>query len=94
MTKQIDTTKAEKVAGFFKTYLLPAFIAVAVAYGTFVAMDIKLNNTITSLTSLQSVVYANEQASGVEHNELLQRIASMEAQVNYIYDWVKELRSN
>jgi hypothetical protein len=91
MEKQLTTL--QKIAGVLKNWILPIIASAAVAYGTYVTMDLKLNNAILGLSSLQTTVYANEKDSDDEHTELLQRVSSMEAQIKYIYEWVKESRA-
>lgn len=84
--------KARNVADIIKEYIIPIIVALVVAGGTYATLNIKLDTAIKDLTRLQSEVYANEEQGVEEHGELLQRIAGMEAKVDYIYEWVKELR--
>ena len=90
MEKQLTTL--QKIANLIRNWILPIVASAAVAYGTYITMDMKLNNAILGLSSLQTTVYANEKEGVSEHAALLQEVASMKAQISYIYDWVKELR--
>jgi len=89
MTK-FETKKP--IAEIIKEYIIPIIVALVVAGGTYASINMKLDNAVKDLTELKTEVFARENEGEVEHNELLQRIAGMEAKVDYIYDWVKELR--
>ncbi len=89
MTK-FETKKP--IAEIIKEYIIPIIVALVVAGGTYASINIKLDSAVRELAELKVEVFANENQEDNEHNELLQRIAGMEAKVDYIYDWVKELR--
>lgn len=89
----LNIEKTRTIADIIKEYIIPIIVALIVAGGTYTSINMKLSNAIDDIRDLKSEVYANEQEGDTEHNELLQRIAGMEAKVDYIYDWVKELRN-
>ena len=89
MTK-FETKKP--IAEIIKEYIIPIIVALVVAGGTYASINMKLDNAVKDLTELKTEVFAHENEGELEHGELLQRIAGMEAKVDYIYDWVKELR--
>lgn len=89
MTK-FETKKP--IAEIIKEYIIPIIVALVVAGGTYASINMKLDNAVRDLAELKTEVFAHESEGETEHNELLQRIAGMEAKVDYIYEWVKELR--
>lgn len=86
--------KARNIADIIKEYIIPIVVALVVVGITYASLNIKLDTAVRDLSSLKAEVYAGEEEGNKEHDVLLQRIASMEAKVNYIYDWVKELRQD
>ena len=92
--KNTNIKSMRTVADIIKEYVIPIVVALIVAGSTYASMNFKLDNAIKEITDLKAEVYANEQTGDGEHNELLQRIAGMEAKVDYIYEWVKDLRAN
>lgn len=90
---KLNIQKARTIADIIKEYIIPIIVALVVAGGTYASINMKLDNALKDISTLKTEVYANEEDGNTEHNELLQRISGIEAKVDYIYDWVKELRN-
>lgn len=92
ITEQIK--KARTFADIMKEYIIPAMVSFAIAVSAYTTTRVTIETLAKDVASLKTEVYANEERGNEEHSELLERIAGMEAKVDYIYDWVKELRGN
>jgi flagellar capping protein FliD len=85
--------QVKKIGEILKEYIIPALISFAIAVSTYTAMRITIETIAVDLANLETKVSANEEKSNTQYNELIQRIAGMEAKIDYIYEWVTELRS-
>lgn len=70
----------------------PIVFTLLTAGATYGLLTSKLDNVISRNAALETKVFANEQKSESDHEQLLQDVAGMTAKIDYIYDWVKELR--
>lgn len=91
--QNISIENSLSIANIIKNYIIPIVMALLVAGATYASINMKLDNAIKDLGVLQQKVYANEEGSEIEHSDLLNRVSKMEAKIDYIYDWVKELRT-
>lgn len=71
----------------------PIVFTLLTAGATYGLLVSRLDNVIAKNAALEAKVYANENKSEGDHEDLLKEVAGMTAKIDYIYDWVKELRA-
>lgn len=98
MSKAKPHIKLENVAKSVKDYVLPALVglisATAAIVTAYASMNFRIDALITKVDAQEVDIAEHKNTCSNQYEQLLQDNAAMDAKINYIYDWVKELRSN